>query len=167
MENKEFTITDDLLASKGERFLNYIIDLLVLYVIVLCIGQTIFIIADITMSYGLADWVESMNSFEQSVFAILIVFFYYGLTEMYFSRSIAKYFTKTMVVRKDGSRPNSKTIIMRTLCRLIPFEPFSFSGNTSRGWHDMFSDTYVVKKHEFNEKKRLFYPSDQVGENVI
>ena len=33
MENKKFTVTDDLLASKGQRLLNFIIDLFIIYVI--------------------------------------------------------------------------------------------------------------------------------------
>jgi uncharacterized RDD family membrane protein YckC len=56
---------------------------------------------------------------------------------------------------KDGSKPNVYTIIKRTLCRFIPFEIFTFLGS-KRGWHDVFSNTYVVKKHLFNDKKKLF-----------
>jgi len=33
----------------------------------------------------------------------------------------------------------------RTLCRYIPFEPFSFLGNKPIGWHDSLSKTLVVK----------------------
>lgn len=167
MENKGFTVTDDLLASKGQRFLNYIVDLVIQYIIALSIGQTVFIMADITNGYVLADWVESMDGFKQFVFGLIIMFFYYSLTEMYFSRTFAKYFTKTFVVMRDGSKPGNRTILKRTLCRFIPFEAFSFLGDHSRGWHDSISQTYVVKKHEFNEKKRMFYPPEQVGDNVI
>ena len=74
---------------------------------------------------------------------------------MYFSRTFGKYFTKTIVVKHDGSRPNMKSIMIRTLSRLIPFEPFSFL-TADRGWHDTLSVTYVVKKHDFIAKKKLF-----------
>jgi uncharacterized RDD family membrane protein YckC len=156
MENKKFTITDDLLASKVERFLNFIIDLLIIYIIAVCIVATINIIGDITNSYGASNWVKSLSLIENLFFGLIILFFYYAFTEMYFSRTFAKYFTKTIVVRVDGSKPNTKNFMIRTVSRLNPIDPFSFLGKTERGLHDTLSATYVVKKHEFVEKKKIF-----------
>jgi uncharacterized RDD family membrane protein YckC len=156
MENKKFTITDDLLASKGERFLNFIIDLLIIYIIAVCIVATINIIGDVTDSYGVSNWVKSLSLIENLFFGLIILFFYYAFTEMYFSRTFAKYFTKTIVVRVDGSKPNTKNFMIRTVSRLNPIDPFSFLGKTERGLHDTLSATYVVKKHEFVAKKKMF-----------
>jgi uncharacterized RDD family membrane protein YckC len=156
MENKKFTITDDLLASKVERFLNFIIDLLIIYIIAVCIVATINIIGDVTDSYGVSNWVKSLSLIENLFFGLIILFFYYAFTEMYFSRTFAKYFTKTIVVRVDGSKPNTKNFMIRTVSRLNPIDPFSFLGKTERGLHDTLSATYVVKKHEFVEKKKMF-----------
>lgn len=155
MENKKFTVTDDLLASKGQRLLNFVIDLFIIYVIEISIGTTIILIGDLTKSDTASNWVSSLSVVESFFFGLVILFFYYGLTEIYFSRTFGKYFTKTMVVKHDGSRPNMKSIIIRTLSRLIPFEPFSFL-TAVRGWHDTLSVTYVVKKHDFIAKKKLF-----------
>jgi uncharacterized RDD family membrane protein YckC len=156
MENKKFTITDDLLASKGERFLNFIIDLLIIYIIAVCVVATINIIGDVTNSYGVSNWVKSLSVIENLFFGLIILFFYYAFTEMYFSRTFAKYFTKTIVVRVDGSKPNTKNFMIRTVSRLNPIDPFSFLGKTERGLHDTLSATYVVKKHEFVAKKKMF-----------
>ena len=156
MESREFTVTDDLLASKGQRFLNFIIDLLIIYVIQITIGTTINIIGDLTQSYAASNWLKSLTLIENFFFGLVILFFYYGFTEMYFSRSFAKYFTKTIVVKHNGSKPNMKSFAIRTVSRLIPFEPFSFLSGDSRGWHDALSVTYVVKKQEFLEKMKLF-----------
>ncbi|MFE3867278.1 RDD family protein [Flavobacterium sp. LS2P90] len=156
MENRKFTITDDLLASKGERFLNFIIDLLIIYIIAVCIVATINIIGNVTNSYGASNWVKSLSLIENLFFGLIILFFYYAFTEMYFSRTFAKYFTKTMVVRVDGSKPNTKNFMIRTVSRLNPIDPFSFLGKTERGLHDTLSATYVVKKHKFVAKKKLF-----------
>jgi uncharacterized RDD family membrane protein YckC len=156
MENKKFTITDDLLASKVERFLNFIIDLLIIYIIAVCIVATINIIGDVTDSYGVSNWVKSLSLIENLFFGLIILFFYYAFTEVYFSRTFAKYFTKTIVVRVDGSKPNTKNFMIRTVSRLNPIDPFSFLGKTERGLHDTLSATYVVKKHEFVEKKKMF-----------
>lgn len=161
MENKKFTVTDDLLASKSQRLLNFIIDSLIIYIIEITIGTTIIIVGDLTNSYATSNWVESLSLLEIFFFGLIILFFYYGITEMYFSRTFAKYFTKTIVVKYDGSRPNMKSIIIRTVSRLIPFEPFSFLVTDSRGWHDILSVTYVVKKHEFSEKSKLFNLSEE------
>jgi uncharacterized RDD family membrane protein YckC len=156
MENKKFTITDDLLASKGERFLNFIIDLLIIYIIAVCIVATINIIGDVTNSYGVSNWVKSLSLIENLFFGLIILFFYYAFTEMYFSRTFAKYFTKTMVVRVDGSKPNTKNFMIRTVSRLNPIDPFSFLGKSERGLHDTLSATYVVKKHDFVAKMKMF-----------
>lgn len=156
MKNATFTVTDDLLASKGQRFLNLIIDLIIQYVIMLSIGATIEIIADVTNNVVLHDWIASLDRMELIFFGLVIMVVYYNFTEMYFSRTFAKYFTKTLVVTKQGLRPSNNTIIIRTLCRFIPFEIFSFLGSNSRGWHDTLSDTYVVRKHPFMEIKKNF-----------
>ena len=156
MENKKFTITDDLLASKGERFLNFIIDLLIIYIIAVCIVATINIIGDVTDSYGVSNWVKSLSLIENLFFGLIILFFYYAFTEMYFSRTFAKYFTKTLVVRVDGSKPNTKNFMIRTVSRLNPIDPFSFLGKSERGLHDTLSATYVVKKHDFVAKMKIF-----------
>lgn len=153
MENKKFTVTDDLLASREQRFLNFIFDFFVMHVIWIGIGTTIIIIGEITNNSFLSNWVESMNNLEKCLSFLLIIFLYYFLTEMYFSRTFAKYFTKTIVVTKDGTRPKMHLIIIRTLTRFIPFEGLTFLSSNIRGLHDMFSYTYVVKKHEFNKKK--------------
>lgn len=155
MENKKFTVTDDLLASKGQRLLNFIIDVLIVYIIEISIGTTIILIGDLTNSDTASNWVSSLSVVESFFFGLVILFFYYLITEMYFSRTFGKYFTKTIVVKHEGSRPNMKSIIVRTLSRLIPFEPFSFL-TAERGWHDTLSVTYVVKKHDFIARKKLF-----------
>ena len=156
MENNRFTVTDDLLASNGQRFVNAIIDLLIQHIIGLSIAYTITLLAQVTHWFTLADWIEDSDFKEQLILGIILSFCYYCITEIYFSRSIAKYFTKTLVVMKDGSKPGSKNVIIRTLCRFIPFEAFTFLGENARGWHDYFSDTYVVRKRRFNVKKKLY-----------
>jgi uncharacterized RDD family membrane protein YckC len=162
MESKEFTITDELLASRGQRIMNLVIDLVIIYIIGLIIIATINIIGDLTNSYTASNWIKKLTIVEYSFFGLVILFFYYGLTEMYFSRTLAKYFTKTIVVKHNGSKPNMKSFIIRTVSRIIPFEAFSFLSADSRGWHDTLSVTYVVKKQEFLEKMKLVTSSDEV-----
>lgn len=155
MENRKFIVTDDLLASRGQRLGNFVIDLVVQYIIWISVGTTIAIFADIANSFYLKAWINNVSKVEKGISFTVIVVLYYYLTEMYFSRSIAKFLTKTFVIMKDGTKPNYKTILKRTLCRLIPFEAFSFLSGNADGWHDSMSQTYVVKKGEFERKKRI------------
>ena len=155
METKEFTITDDLLASKGQRFLNFIIDLFVVYLITIGIGAAINIIGQLMDNYKLSDWITSLTLIENIFFGLIVLFFYYAIMEMYLSRTFGKYFTKTLVVKHNGAKPKVKSIIVRTLVRMIAFEAFSFLNHNARGWHDTLSVTYVVKKHEFVAKMKV------------
>lgn len=153
MENTKFTVTEDLLATRGQRIFNCILDLLIVHTVLISIATTAVIIGDITNNNDLSNWAKSTTTFEKFLFWVVILFLYYFLTETYFSRTFAKYFTKTIVVTKDGSRPNKRMISIRTLSRFIPLEGLTFLSGDLRGLHDLFSDTYVVRKHEFNEKK--------------
>jgi uncharacterized RDD family membrane protein YckC len=163
MENKKDIVTDDLLATKSQRFLNFIIDILIVYSIEIGIGTTLMIIGELANAYSLSNWVRTIATTETLFFGLILFVLYYGLTEIYFSRTFAKYFTKTVVVMKDGSKPDGKAIFRRTLSRLIPLEFLTFLGANSRGWHDVISNTYVVKKHEFIERKKLLDPSDEIS----
>ena len=155
METKEFAITDDLLASKGQRFINFIVDLFVVYLITIGIGAAINIIGQLMDNYKLSDWITSLTLIENLFFGLIVLFFYYAIMEMYLSRTIGKYFTKTLVVKHNGTKPEVKSIIVRTLVRVIAFEGFSFLNDNARGWHDTLSVTYVVKKHDFVAKMKM------------
>jgi uncharacterized RDD family membrane protein YckC len=165
MKNTAFAITDDLLATKGQRFLNFSIDLVFLYIIILSIGTTIILMAEAAGKFAISAWVETMSDIEIVLYSLLIMLFYYSLTEIYFSRTIAQLLTKTVVVNRDGLKPDIKTFLLRSLCRFIPLDPFSFLGSYPRGWHDVLSDTYVVKKKRLAKSVQLFSNYDSL-ENV-
>ncbi len=118
------------LAGSGRRFANYVIDAIMFYAIAFIFG-IILGISGSQESAGLVWLVYPMY------------FFYYVILEAAFSKTIGKFITKTKVVKEDGSKPGFVTIMGRTLCRIIPFEAFSFLGN-STGWHDRFSKTLVI-----------------------
>ncbi|CAM3968104.1 RDD family protein [Flavobacterium weaverense] len=152
METKEFMITDDLLASKGQRFLNMIIDLFIVYVLTMGIGAAINILGEVTGNFKLSEWIISLTLVENILFGVVVLFFYYLIMETYLSRTFGKYFTKTIVVKHNGTKPKVKSTVIRTLVRLIPIEAFTFLNDDARGWHDTLSVTYVVNKHEFMTK---------------
>ena len=163
MKTKKFTITENVLASQGQRFLNLIIDLVFIYILVLSTGTTIVLIAEATNNFAVSSWVENMNFVEIIAYGLLILFFYYFLAEVYFSRTLAKLITRTLVVKRDGSKPTVKMIFIRTLSRFIVFEGLSYLGSVSRGWHDSLSGTYVVKKKRLATSKRFFNNPEEFG----
>ncbi|MEO8515402.1 MAG: RDD family protein, partial [Flavobacterium sp.] len=113
----------------------------------------------------LMDWVTHVGKFEEFLIGIIFMLLYFIVMEVTFSRTLGKYITKTIVVMEDGSKPDTATIIKRTLCRFIPFDGLSYFGTPSRGWHDSISDTWVVKKEEFEREKELFYSFEEIGNN--
>ncbi|GDX97311.1 hypothetical protein LBMAG47_29760 [Planctomycetia bacterium] len=126
------------IAGQGARLANLIID---------SIGQLIFgflfgiLVALVGGEAGIA-WLESIPDLLLGVFLTLL---YYIVFEAITSRTLGKLITGTRVVNAVGLPPSFGQIIGRTLCRFIPFEMFSFLGTPTRGWHDRFSETYVVK----------------------
>ncbi len=163
---KTFYITDDLLASSGQRFLNYIIDRLVVYALIFVLAAGIGIIANLAGAYEFVESMANIGTLGEYLVYFALMITYYTISEGYASRSVGKFITKTIVVHEDGSKPDVATIFRRTLCRLIPFDAFSYLGSNSRGWHDSIPDLYVVKKEDFENKKELFYSFDEIGKSA-
>ncbi len=116
-------------ASQGTRFANLFID---------SFGRTFFAIA-MMMPFALLK-MEALGM----IALILSLPGYYFVFEVTLGRTPAKFLTGTRVVSMDGSRATTGQILGRSLARFVPFEPFSFLGS-SRGWHDSWSRTRVVK----------------------
>lgn len=163
MENREFEVTEDLLASHGQRILNYIIDIIIQYIIIFILASIIGIIASVLGATSILNWFQTVTDLEGTFIFIIIMLFYNVFFESLFSRTIAKYITQTKVVLEDGSKPGWQTILKRSLCRLIPFDVISFLGHGARGWHDSLSDTYVVKKKTFDQELKLFHSFKEIG----
>lgn len=73
----------------------------------------------------------------------LVILIYYVIAESVFSITLGKFVTKTIVITTDGRKPNLRTILIRTLCRFIPYEAYSFI-NKDIGLHDKYSKTIVI-----------------------
>jgi len=114
--------------DKGIRATNYLIDFSI--IIILWIGITL---------------VFRNSNLEVSVF-YLLMFLYYLILELFFRQTIGKMITKTIVVKKDGSRASSLNILIRSVLRLIPIDNISYLFGTERGFHDVLSSTKLIKK---------------------
>jgi uncharacterized RDD family membrane protein YckC len=132
------------LASTGKRFLNYLIDLIVFIIPIALILVWIFIPKE--YSY---DNYYRQNTFShqlsERVVALLVYSVLYFLSEIIMKgRTIGKFITGTKAVNIDGTEMEPKTILLRSLSRVVPFEPFSALSNPCRPWHDKWTRTQVI-----------------------
>ena len=130
-------------ASKNKRFANYLIDLVFFMLFSFIFGCILGIVL-IIVSPSTFDIIEQDNKLTDYLLGLIAGIIYYSTLETLTGRTIAKYITRTKVVNEKGVKPDYATILLRTICRFIPFEPFSFLGSQNSGWHDRLSKTKVI-----------------------
>ncbi len=159
MENNE-NISKDLLAdefypllhytraTRGERFINYVIDnLLMRFALSYLTGMVVGNIGVAIAPEFMSRLVYENSTFNLLLLSYIIAIFnyiiYYTLCEKLFKgQTLGKLITKTRAIRTDGEELTFKDALLRSLCRLVPFEPFSGFGDL---WHDTWTKTMVVK----------------------
>jgi uncharacterized RDD family membrane protein YckC len=134
-------------ASSGKRFANYLIDLVSYYTLAILIGTFIGVVFNLPED---APYLQPAVTIEhqliENVLGLLMIVSYYTLFEYFFAgKTVGKWITKTRAVTQYDERMNFTTALGRSFCRLIPFEAFSFLGDSPTGWHDRFSGTKVVE----------------------
>lgn len=153
----EFRVTKEMLASKSNRFANYIIDRILFSLILVIFIVVVGLIADLVGSETIVQFLmdlEYVDPILDRLITAISIIILYMIIESLTQRTVGKLITRTKVVLENGEKPSVETIIIRSLCRIIPFEPFSFLGSSSRGWHDTISKTYVVEIRKFEEHKK-------------
>jgi uncharacterized RDD family membrane protein YckC len=165
MSNSTYILDDKLLASSGSRFLNYILDIVAIIALIFALSFVAAILASLFDLNEFLYWMGNVSDLEGQLIFVVISIFYYSFTESLFGRSLGKLITGTVVVDENGEKPSFGIILKRTLCRLIPFDGFSFLG--SRGWHDSISDTYVVNKKDLENEVKLFHEFNLIGSTEV
>lgn len=122
-------------ASSNRRFLNFILDNIAFRFLIVSLALT-------SMVAGIDIW--PTNRVYDIFLSIFLFMLYFTVQEAFWGRTLAKFITGTKVVTAEGGSPTVQQVIGRTLCRLIPFEAFTFFGKFPVGWHDKFSGTRVV-----------------------
>jgi uncharacterized RDD family membrane protein YckC len=136
--DKELIIINPVPTSQNKRLANLLLDYCFQYAFAFCFGIFVVILAG-------EPGRQFLKNTPQLGLGIIISLGYYLLFESIWNKTPAKFLTKTKVITKDGEKPSFKTILIRTLCRLIPFEAFSFLGSKNPvGWHDEISKTRVI-----------------------
>jgi uncharacterized RDD family membrane protein YckC len=123
-------------VSKGVRFGEFVVDYIGFFLFAVVVGAFIGAI------FGEAG-VAALQSIPDILLGVSFMFVYYGFFEGIWARSPGKWIFRTKVVTEEGEKPTFGKIALRTVCRFIPFEAFSFLF-AERGWHDKLSGTSVV-----------------------
>src|ERR1700755_1274439 len=114
--------------GSGVRFSNYLIDRLLLY------GS--WQLALYFFKYQVGMFVYNIAGREKwAIYTVsyLLALLYYTLYFTIFEgstggKTVGKLITRTRAVTEDGQRIGFKEALIRSLCRMIPFEPFSAFG---------------------------------------
>lgn len=165
MSNRQYTITEEIIASNGKRFANVVIDYVARLGLTFVIGMIAAMIGVLTGNEEILIFFQNITRIQELTIGLVVLLLYYNVFEIFFGTTIGKLMTKTVVVDEYGEKPAANAILIRSLCRLIPFEVFSFFGTPCIGWHDSLSKTYVVNKEDLRISKELFHSFEQIGEN--
>lgn len=135
-------------ATVGARFVNYLIDLLLFYGFLILAGAGFGVVF-----LGTGEQVETSFLFREDSGAVmlqyLVFYFVYIVTYTVIEgaakgKTLGKLITGTRAVKTDGTDLSWRDAFMRSLCRIVPFEPFSAFG--ANPWHDKWTNTTVVKE---------------------
>lgn len=124
-------------AGRGRRLLTFFIDYIVFSV---GIG---FVFGAASVIWGDAVF-AAIEKVPDILLGVIVMMLYYVPLEGLFGRTLGKLIVGTRVVNETGGAPSFQQILIRSLCRFIPFEAFSFFGKDARGWHDSIPRTHVV-----------------------
>lgn len=138
MENTSPKVSEMLPAIWWRRLIGFIIDNIILQLIFF----VVFVILELI-------WPGILSTMDGVVFmiSIFIVLTYYFALEWLGHTTIGKWIVGLKVVTRDKKYDKQgmvKKIAIRTLCRFIPFDHFSFISTYPNGWHDTISGTRVV-----------------------
>jgi len=132
-------------ADKKTRAINYLVDTVCVYLFMFIVTFVMGIVVAIVYPSAINIF---QNIEDNAWLSYLIVFTsamgYYILFEATAGRTVGKMLTKTKVVDCNGNKPDFSTILLRSLCRFVPFNPISFLFALDGGWHDQWSKTKVV-----------------------
>src|SRR6478609_8566214 len=124
-------------ATVGQRFLNYIIDLISFYLLFIGLTAAITVISG---NMNFANALGEMNPILDRLMTLVLFATYVGIVEgVTGGKTLGKLITSTRAVYEDGTRIEFSTGFLRGLSRAVPFEAFSAFGG--HPWHDRWTDT--------------------------
>jgi uncharacterized RDD family membrane protein YckC len=132
------------IASQGKRFANHLMDIIFYIIFTFIFGIFLGVVFAI-LAPDLLTGFEEDNRLLNYLLSVIAGLIYYTGFEYFTGKTLAKFITRTRVVTQKGGKPEFETILIRSLCRFIPFDAFSFLGQDGIGWHDTLSKTRVIE----------------------
>lgn len=137
-------------VSGGRRFAHYFVDNTAYYIL--------FVLIEFLVSFILVLFKNdalTIIAIEASLFPLFFLSWpiFYIFFEYKFQRTPGKFLTQCIVIDIYGNKPSIGTLILRNIIRMVPFEIFSCM--SERGWHDRWSDTFVVPMNEYKELRTI------------
>lgn len=153
-ENKTLVRFKEVPPVEGwARLAHYIIDVGFYYLLSFILGIALAL-GLVLMGFSLEEITNGagINNLADRLITWLILYpGYYILFESIVQSTPGKLILGRIVVDEYGEKPSFALILKRSYIRIVPFEAFScFSG---LGWHDTWSDTFVIRKKDLAELK--------------
>jgi len=138
-------------ASVGQRFVNFVIDSLVMrFGLTYLIGMLIGMILQAISPDTAYDVIRSLQSgtmtllfFSYLIGCVNYLIYYTFCEKLLKGRTLGKLVTGTRAIRTDGGELTFGDAFLRSLSRIVPFEQFSAFGGSP--WHDTWTKTMVIK----------------------
>ncbi|WP_372845146.1 RDD family protein [Pontiella sp.] len=130
-------------ATKLTRFLNLVVDGIVFNLLTSAVAFVVLLGMVMADQHARVESIlAKANGVGAGILSLVLYIGYFAVFEISFGKTPAKFLTKTKVVDGRGDLPGWLDICGRSLCRIIPFDAFSFL--VGKDWHDRFSNTSVV-----------------------
>ena len=139
LSNFEITIVT---ASAGKLFANYIINLILFYLIATII---VFLMAilNVNIFKSISD-ATGFNILDRILSLFLYGFYMFMVEAIFKGKLLSKLITGTRAVNLDESRINTLTALRCGLSRAILFNEFSAFGNPPNPWHERWNKIMVM-----------------------
>ena len=153
-------------ATRGIRFVNYIIDSIIFHVLILFLGFFLGMLYSIGIEapLRLISYLEVNYASKYLFISVLYFIYIFSIEYLTKGRSIGKFITKTKVVSIDGTTPTQKDFFIRNISILVPFDGLSFLKEDG-GWHDLWSDTRVVNWEKYKSDYEMQQELNELGKN--
>jgi uncharacterized RDD family membrane protein YckC len=123
-------------ASAEKRLTNFIVDFIA------CAAP--FLVIHVAARLAHMPRPRFASGWRGCLLGAAVMLIYFVPQEALWGKTLGKLITRTRVIAVGGGKPGWSRVFVRTLCRLIPFEMFTFIGSYSVGCHDKYSKTRVV-----------------------
>ncbi len=144
------------------RFGHFMLDRIFFYIFLLVLGVVGGVF---TLLIGASEfWTSGSSSIILNLLTYLVLYpGYYIIFEFGLQSSPGKLILGRIVVNEYGEKPTFMQIVGRSYARVVPFEVFSCLSQV--GWHDTWSNTYVIRKKDLLELQ-LAIKAQEFGNNL-